>query len=342
MVRSIVGNTFDCKDKKELEIKKPFSHAGIMPNYQCTAACRHCLYACSPSFGSGYMAESIIDEVLGLLREGGCRSVHIGGGEPFLDFEGLLTLLDKARKFGVMVDYIETNGYWATNEENIAKRLRALKKAGGNALCISVDPFHSEYVPYAYPILLAKVCHREGFGYFLWQERFLRMLQKTNPNIAHDRKALEKSISEDYIINTATAYGIRIGGRAVQIEMEYKSREPLESLLQDKPCIELVSTGHFHVDMYNQFIPPGCTGLLLPMAEVVNGIEPGKYPVYESLYRGGVRSLYLLSLDYGFVANEEGYTSSCVLCFFIRKFLSEKDIFAELCTRHYVEAMKYY
>ena len=327
---------------KVLEIKKPLRHTGIMPNYQCTAACRHCLYACSPSYGGGYMTQSNMGEMFGLLREGGCKSVHIGGGEPFLDFEGLLTLLEQARKFGITVDYIETNGYWATDKELIRKRLSALKKVGGDTFCISVDPFHCEYVPYGRPLHLAKVCSEVGFGYFLWQERFLRMLQHVNPDFPHDRNALERCIGKDYILRTATAYGIRIGGRAIQIEQEYSPCKPLENLLDEKPCLELISTGHFHIDMYNQFIPPGCTGLQLPLTEVVCGIEPGKYPVYESLYFGGVAALYKLALEHGFVANEEGYTSSCTLCFFIRKFLIEQGLFAELNAKHYVEAMKYY
>ena len=327
---------------KVLEIKKPLKHAGIMPNYQCTAACRHCLYACSPTYGSGYMTESTMDEMFGLLREGRCGSVHIGGGEPFLDFEALLTLLEKARKFGIIVDYIETNGYWATDENLIGKRLSALKKVGGDTFCISLDPFHCEYVPYGYPLRLAEVCSKKGFGYFLWQERFLSMLQNVNPDTLHQRSALEKYIGKDYIFDTARAYGIRIGGRGIQIEQEYSPCMPLEGLLQEKPCVELVSTGHFHIDMHNQFIPPGCTGLKLPMEDVINGIELNKYPVYESLIRGGVAALYTLSLDYGFEANETGYTSSCALCFFIRKYLSEKSTFAELCTKHYEEAMKYY
>ena len=325
-----------------LEIKKPLSHAGIMPNYQCTAACRHCLYACSPSYGDGYMTLPAMDEMFGLLREGGCGSVHVGGGEPFLDFEGLLTLLEQARKFGIVVDYIETNGYWATDEALIRKRLSALKKVGGDTFCISVDPFHCEYVPYGRPLHFAKVCSEVGFGYFLWQERFLRMLHHVNPDVPHDRAALERSIGKDYILRTSTAYGIRIGGRAIQIEQEYSPCKPLENLLDEKPCLELVSTGHFHIDMYNQFIPPGCTGLALPLTEVVYGIKPGKYPVYESLYFGGVAALYRFALEHGFAANKEGYTSSCTLCFFIRKFLSEKDLFAELNAKHYIEAMKYY
>ena len=325
-----------------LKINKPLRHAGIMPNYQCTAACRHCLYACSPTFGGGYMSETTMDEMFGLLREGGCYSIHIGGGEPFLDFEGLLTLLSKAKKYGMMVDYIETNGYWVGEENDVIKRLAALEKVGADTLCISVDPFHSEYVPYAYPLRLAEICRERRFGYFLWQDRFLSMMKNVSPDLAHDRVSLEMSIDKDYIYRTATAYGIRIGGRAINIEMEYSTCKPVESLLHPKPCHDLVSTGHFHIDMYNQFIPPGCTGLVLPMAEVVRGITPGKYPIYETLYQGGVAALYNLARPQGFIAAEAGYTSRCALCFFIRKFLSEKGVFAELCTEHYIEALKYY
>ncbi|MCL2285790.1 MAG: 4Fe-4S cluster-binding domain-containing protein [Firmicutes bacterium] len=326
---------------KQLSIPKPLGHCGIMPNYQCTAACRHCLYACSPSFSGGYMAESVMDEMFSLLRKGGCRSVHIGGGEPFLDFDGLLTLLAKAQKFGIAVDYVETNGCWATDENTVAKHLLALEKVGADTFCISVDPFHAEYVPYAYPLRLAEICRKKGFGYFLWQERFLNIMRSVDPNTAHDRADLEKSIGRDYILDTATAYGIRMGGRAINIEIEYYPPKPLEKVLSPNPCRGLVSTGHFHVDMYNRFIPPGCTGLVLPMEDVVRGIQPGKYPVYEALYFGGVAALYGLAKEHGFQPAPEGYTSGCALCFFIRKYLSEKGIFAELEPEHYTEAMRY-
>ena len=326
----------------KLEIQKPLKHAGVMPNYECTAACRHCLYACSPSFGGGYMTEPIMDETFGLLREGGCRSVHIGGGEPFIEFDGLLTLLAKAKKFDVFVDYIETNGCWATDEDTIAKHLSAINKAGADTLCISVDPFHAEYVPYAYPLRLAEVCREKGFGYFLWQERFLNMMRDVDADIAHDRVALEKSVGREYILDTANAYGIRMSGRAINIEMEYTARKPIEKVLNSKPCTGLISTWHFHVDMYNRFIPPGCTGFVLPMEDVVRGIEPGKYPAYEALHSGGVSALYELAKGHGFEPNPEGYTSGCTLCFFIRKFLCENRNFAELCPQHYTQALRYY
>ncbi|MDR1574861.1 MAG: hypothetical protein LBS37_02540 [Treponema sp.] len=58
-----------------------------MVNYRCTAACRHCLYACSPTRRAGYLSREVMREICRLLRKGGIGSVHIGGGEPFLDFE---------------------------------------------------------------------------------------------------------------------------------------------------------------------------------------------------------------------------------------------------------------
>jgi len=288
------------------------------------------------------MTEKIMDEALGLLREGGCRSVHIGGGEPFLDFDGLLTLLKKSNKHGVNVDYIETNACWATDENVIKQHINALRKVGAGTFCISLDPFHAEYVPYAYPLRLAEICQKENFGYFLWQDRFLNMLRGTNRNKAHSRNALEESISPDYIRDTANAYGIRMGGRAVCIEKEYHTPKPIDAVINSNPCKNLVSTGHFHVDMYNRFLPPGCTGIAIPMEDVVRGIPDGKYPIFDALLTGGVAELYKLAKEHGFVSELEGYASGCAACFFICKFLSGLSCFAELDAEHYAESVKYY
>jgi len=197
-------------------------------------------------------------------------------------------------------------------------------------------------VPYAYPLLLAQVCQNNDFGYFLWQDRFLAMLRDTNPDTAHSRAELEKSIGKSYIRDTANAYGIRFGGRAVCIEKEYHKPKPVDAVLNSDPCRNLVSTGHFHVDMYNKFLPPGCTGIAIPLEDAVRGIPAGRYPVFDALLSGGVAALYELAKQYGFAQDDEGYVSGCSMCFFICKFLSETGCFAELDNEHYVESIKYY
>jgi len=291
------------------------------------------------------MQESVMDEALGLLREGGCRSVHIGGGEPFLHFDGLLTLVAKAAKAGIAIDYIETNASWATDDNTVARYLSALRNVGVDTLCISVDPYHAEYVPYAYPLRLAKACQHSGFGHFLWQECFLRMLKNVDPSTANSRATLESKIGKDYILDTAVAYGLKIGGRAINIQLEYMPRKPVAELLapaHGKRCDGLTQTGHFHVDMCNRFIPQGCTGFVIPMEAVVRGVPNGKYPVFEASLSGGTVALYAIAQANGFVADEAGYATRCAFCFFMRKFLSKIGKFAELDAEHYQESLAYY
>jgi hypothetical protein len=320
-------------------------HGGIMVNYQCNAACRHCLYSCSPTRTSGYVDEESAEKICTHLRKGRCRSVHIGGGEPFLNFDGLLIMVRALKKAGITLEYIETNAFWvndATSPKTAREQLECLLKEGAGTLCISLDPYHAEYVPYGAPIALAELCDKTGMGYFVWKQEFLSLFSHLNPAKAHSREDMEKAVSKDYIQRTAQLYGISYGGRAVNIEREFVKPVPVENFTSDdSPCHNLLSTGHFHVDKDCFFIPPRCTGLRLPLAEAVDGIPQGKYPVFEALYHGGISALFKLAVQHGFSPDSAGYTSKCNLCFFLRRFLSEKD-FAELDKNHYEEALKYY
>jgi hypothetical protein len=311
-----------------------------MVNYRCNAACRHCLYACSPSQREGYITEDRISFLCRLLVNGNIGSVHIGGGEPFLDFQGLLTVIRSLAKAGIRLDYIETNAFWA-RDPCCAEYLEALKKEKVEALCISIDPFHAEYVPWAYPIELARACEKQGMGYFLWKQDFIRTLSRLDANARHTRQELESALSPEYVKKTASAYGISLGGRAVNIEEEYSKAQPAESFLDTEPCKRLLSTGHFHVDMDAYFIPPGCTGRRLPLDELLAGVESSSYPVFEALYIGGIAALFELAGQHGFLPDKDGYVSKCNLCFHIRKYLASRG-FSELDEVYYAEAMKYY
>ena len=278
-----------------------------------------------------------------LLRKGGCRSVHIGGGEPFLNFKGLLMMIRALNNAGIDIEYIETNAYWITGDSSPQKseeKLKCLLKEGCDTLCISIDPYHAEHIPYGAPLALTELCDKTGMGYFLWKQEFLSALSWLDPLKIHSRLDLEKAISRDYINTTARFYGIGYGGRAVNIEREFNKLLPAVNLANDNsPCQNLLSTGHFHVDMDCFFIPPRCTGIRIPFSEALDGIPKGKYPVFEALYYGGVSALLELALQHGFTP--ESYPSKCSFCFYLRSFLCDKG-FAELDEKHYEEALKYY
>lgn len=69
----------------------------------------------------------------------------ISGGEPFLDFDLLLDIVGHGSSLGGVVT-CQTNGYWASNDEQARSRLLALKNAGLDVLGVSVSQFHDVYV----------------------------------------------------------------------------------------------------------------------------------------------------------------------------------------------------
>ncbi len=66
---------------------------GVIVNYYCSSACLHCLVASSPGWRKDYLDVGMAETVFGTVLRMGCRSVHIGGGEPFLDVDGLVGVI---------------------------------------------------------------------------------------------------------------------------------------------------------------------------------------------------------------------------------------------------------
>jgi hypothetical protein len=189
---------------------------------------------------------------------------------------------------------------------------------------------------------LAGVCSDVGFRYFLWQERYLPTLSRLEPDKIYSRAELESLISPRYLLETAQSYGLHLGGRAIGIEAEYSTAKPIDSIISEKPCRSLLSGDHFHVDMHGRYIPPGCTGIAIPLGEAVNGVADGKYPVFEALVAEGTAGLLKFAKTKGFVSERDGYPSACALCFDIRCWLSVNAPSDELDAEHYEESLRYW
>ena len=304
---------------------KTLSSGGIIPNYHCSAECRHCLYGCSLSWSNDYITKEKAREICRNLKLRGCRSVHIGGGEPFLNFNGLLDLVDEILYAGLLLEYIETNASWVTG--NVRDKLSELKAHGVECLLISVDPFHIEYIPLEKPIALIKACNN-CLDYFVWKQNFIAPLSKMSMIIKHGREELESTLGEDYIYDTAKKYGIGYNGRALNIAREFCETKPFDQIISSGPCMEIVGTNHYHVDYLGSYIPPGCTGMGVPLDELDN-INEDKYPVFTKLYEKGIKGLYSYATENGFKENRS-YTSKCELCFEIRKYLNKNKKTADI------------
>ena len=71
--------------------------AGLMLTYQCSGACRFCYYNCSPKPSPLMPVEMAISAWQSLKNLAGeAASVHITGGEPFLNWEHLEAVMRAA------------------------------------------------------------------------------------------------------------------------------------------------------------------------------------------------------------------------------------------------------
>lgn len=305
-------------------IKKLHSGGGIIVTYKCSAACMHCCYASSPKRCGNYMTKTQADNIFKTLREMGCYSVHIGGGEPFMDFDKLLDVCISAQENGVDVDYIETNASWVTTEERTCRFLNQLLNTGVSCLLISLDPFHNEFVPYEKVRNLVKYCKKTGMHTFIWQSQFEKIVAQFDPSSPHALSEYIDNYGNEFILAIMNSYGLGINGRALKLaDMTYE-KKPAEYYLHNSNSCYITSTHHFHIDMNNNYIPPGCIGFQMNINDLQN-LSKEKYANFLSVADGGLKMLYDRAVSIGFKPKQEGYSHKCALCFDVKKYILNSE-----------------
>lgn len=297
-------------------------YCGIIMNYVCTAACRHCMFGSAPGCGKEFISAEMAEETAEILEKARTRAVHIGGGEPFMNFPALCTLIEALNRHGIGVDYIETNAFWAKDEEIIKERLLKLRYLGVDTIMVSVDPFHIEFVPLERPILLCRMLEKCGFDYFIWKDRYIRPLMKLDMTKTHTKEELMQVLGKNYITDTAAEYGVGMNGRALAIAKDIFPAKPAEKWITKDPCSSLLDTCHCHFDLYGNAVPSGCPGISAETEDyLTENIPAEKYPVLSRLYNGGTAALYEYAKAKGFVPAAEGYPSKCAFCYAMRSYL---------------------
>lgn len=319
-------------------------YSGFITNYVCTAKCRHCMYCSSPKINDEYKfinKESAL-RICAMLSKCGITSMHIGGGEPFMNFNALCDLLTAFKKYGINVDYIETNAYWCNenNQAEVIKKLNILRKYNVDTVMVSVDPFHIEYVPLYKPLLLIKLLRSEGFGYFIWQNQFLDMLYSLDHKRCYNRDELEQIYGANYIKDTVRSYGMGINGRALSIAREIYPTKEVQEILSSTPCTDMLTAQHCHIDLYGNYIPAGCPGISVELQDyITNNLTEDKYPIVERMRKKGIKALYHYAVDNGFIPSPNGYISKCDLCYHIRAYLVNVKSSSDIAPKCFYDTM---
>ena len=295
---------------------------GLITNYSCTSRCRHCLYCCSPYRSKAYIDRSTALENFETIRELGCATVHIGGGEPFLDPERLEEVLDAAADARMKIDYIETNSSWYKDRESATALLKRFKRKGLSTLLVSISPFHNEHIPFSKVKGVIGACRDAMVSIFPWIADFYADVNGFEERLPHGPSEYLAKYGEDYFKNIPERYWVHFGGRALTSFRHYYPAHDADCVAASNGgCAELLNTSHFHLDLFGNCIPGLCSGLAIRREDLGEPLSPEKYPLLTLLYRSGVKGLLdHARSEHGFEPAGE-YISKCHLCTEIRAHL---------------------
>lgn len=260
------------------------------------------------------------ERIFGLLASFGCRSVHIGGGEPLLRPDRLYAVLAAAANAGVEIEYVETNASWFRDEDSALSTLGQLRDHGVQTLLVSIDPFHNEFIPYFKTKGLIAACARAGMGVFPWRMEFAEDLEEFDEAKPHALAEYDERFGPAYRRRLIERYGLNMRGRALESFRGFARPVPITAILEaSAPCTELEGIHHFHIDLYGNFIPQSCAGLSIAIDDLRRGADPAAYPLLDALHSRGVRGLYEIAVERYAFEPDAAYAGKCDLCQSIRK-----------------------
>jgi hypothetical protein len=299
---------------------------GIITNYFCTSACRHCLYNCGPHWKKRFIGPDTAEANFRAVKSMGCSAVHIGGGEPLLRPEELSAVLSAARRAGVSIDYVETGSSWFRDPESAEALLADLRLIGLHTLLVSISPFHNEHIPFARTRGVMEAARRAGVRIFPWVAEFIPDLSAFDVTRPHPLAEFEERFGKDYLRGIPGRYWIHMGGRALETFRPVLRTKTPEHILRESPngCSrELSDTSHFHLDLFGNYVPGLCSGLAVARDDLGKALAEDKYPLLTLLNARGIRGLMEFGArEYGFEPRRAGYINKCDLCTEIRLFLS--------------------
>jgi hypothetical protein len=334
-----------------IPVPAPIS-GGLILSYKCSAACRHCMYACSPAWKADWIAEADLEAILEQLARtiqpspGGPAMVslnhglHFTGGEPFLDYDLLCRAVEISRDLRIPSTFVETNGAWCTDDRTTREKLSLLKEKGLKGIMISVNPFYLEYVPFERTERAIRLgLELFGANVMVYQLEYYRRFRhwEISGTLSFE-EYLQRERKEELFRNVEF---FMMGRAPYALEAQWGDRLPHHPAerLADLPCSPpVLREWHNHFDNYANYVPGFCGGISLGDARRLDdllreGIPAEEHPVLACLVNDDFRGLLEIARSAGYRAAECGYLSKCHLCLDLRRHLVSRGGFPELAPR---------
>lgn len=280
---------------------------GILLWNTCNAKCSHCAVNSSPT-EVGYMSdEQIFALIDAAFYDSEKPTIGLSGGEAFLYFERLCTIIKYAANKGATVS-VNTNGFWGTSLDTAFLKLQIAKQAGLKRLIVSIDDFHEEYIPRERPLNVIKACRKVHL-----EVELQYVATKASQRLADFLKE-----NGDELLNVrCREIPCHPVGRASA------SVDEQDLFVQDSIPDGLCPSAVLSISAYGKVIPCCNTAGHLPSLQVGTIDEPlpdlhRKFrtdPVMRLLLTKGPKAFWETSIQAGYSPLANGYVNQCHLCY---------------------------
>ncbi len=310
-----------------------------MLTYWCNARCAFCYVCGGPEHGLWMDPERAVGLWRGLDRlaaaAGKTMRIHLTGGEPFGDWSRLVRIIRAARDVGLtLVEKVETNAFWATDDGSTRARLELLDALGVGKLVVSTDVFHQQFVPFDRVRRCVEIARRvlgRGRVMVRWWDFFRQAPGGEALSDTTDRTAA--------FYRSLAAHRERLTGRAAAQLAPGLPTSPAAAFCGQNCRTEILHSRHIHIDPYGNVFPGTCAGIILGRVADDSDVERlwrrlgdqwKRHPVLEAVVSGGSYGLLQRVVPLGYRQLPAGYANKCHLCWHIRQFLVREGQWTDL------------
>ncbi|MBS3733954.1 MAG: hypothetical protein KGY99_03400 [Phycisphaerae bacterium] len=306
---------------------KYWSRAGILLSYWCSARCASCYLCCGPERRGWIDADLALRAWRGLVDASphGCR-VHLTGGEPFGNWDLLITIARRAHAEGLgPLEKVETNAFWADDDAIIRRRLAALDVAGMQTLSVSADPYHQQFVPIVRVRRLVRAAEEvlgSGRVQVRWRDWLAEGIDTAGLSLERRRR-----LFAEY----AQRRRDRLTGRAAGMLGRHLLAKSVFDLADENCRQPLLRGRHVHVDPAGRISPGTCAGIVVGRVgpqtpgEIWRRLDAdhGRRAIVATLVRKGPVGLVDEARRAGFRPAAQ-YAGKCHLCWEVRRFMANR------------------
>lgn len=136
--------------------------AVLLQTMHCNIACAHCSVHSGPSRSGRMDLDVALSFVESLAKIENIQYIDLSGGEPLLYADEVCEIVRHIKSCGKQ-SRLTTNGYWASSMKQAEFMLRRLKEAGLDAVGLSLDKWHLEFLPARTARFFVDACRLVGF-----------------------------------------------------------------------------------------------------------------------------------------------------------------------------------